>query len=474
MKLFLQRMSRKTKIVATIGPGSESKENFAKLLHTGVNVARTNMSHDDHTVHTKRIKTIRAVSKKEGIDVAILQDLSGPKIRIGDFTDGPVELVPGKAFILSGAPCEGDSTKVFFNYPDIRACIKIGQVIMLDDGKKKLVVTKIVGEDIYTKVVVGGITKSRRGVNLPGAYLAISALTEKDKKDLILGIELGVDIVALSFVRTAQDIIELRALIKKHKGTQMIVAKIETEEAIAHIDEIIEAADAIMVARGDLAVEVEPERVPAMQKNIIKKCNDAGKPVIVATQMLESMIQAPVPTRAEVSDVANAIFDGADAVMLSEETALGQYAVEAVQTMHNVAVEAEHHLGTHRRYRVHADSRVDSISSSVVHNAEDIHASAIVALTSSGATARMIARYKPQQPIIALTFSYTTARQLLLSYGCYPIIDKKFKDIAQAIRGMHPYLVEKELISKKDIIVLSAGLPWGVAGGTNMLAVLSR
>lgn len=470
MKIF----SRKTKIVATIGPGSESKENFAKLLHTGVNVARCNMSHGDHEEHMKRMKTIRAVSKKEGIPVAILQDLSGPKIRIGDFANGPVELVPGKQFILSGTPCEGDATKVYFNYPDIRRDLKVGQAIMLDDGKKKLVVTKIAGDDVVTKVVVGGTTKSRRGVNLPGAYLSISALTDKDKKDMLLGIEQKVDIMALSFVRTAKDIEELRALIKKNGGTQMIVAKIETEEAIENIDEIIAATDAIMVARGDLAVEVGPERVPAMQKNIIKKCNDAGKPVIVATQMLESMITSPVPTRAEVSDVANAIFDGADAVMLSEETALGEYAVEAVQTMHNVAIEAENHIGTHRRYQVHADSRVDSISSSVVHIAEDVHAAAIVAFTSSGATARAIARYKPQQPIIALTFSDIIARQLLLSYGCYPIVEKKFKDVGQVIKGVHTYLVEKKCIEKKDSIVLSAGLPWGVTGGTNMLAVLSR
>ena len=470
MKLF----SRKTKIIATIGPGSESKEMFAKLIHAGVNVARTNMSHDDHAGHTKRIKTIRAVAKQEGVPVAILQDLSGPKIRIGDFALGPVELVPGKQFILSGKPCEGDATKVFFNYPDIRRDLKVGQVIMLDDGKKKLVVTKISGDDIITKVVVGGTTKSRRGVNLPGAYLSISALTDKDKKDLALGLELGVDIIALSFVRTAKDIEELRALIKKAKGNQLIVAKIETEEAIANIDEIIAATDAIMVARGDLAVEIGPERVPAIQKTIIKKCNDLGKPVIVATQMLESMIQSPVPTRAEVSDVANAIFDGADAVMLSEETALGAYPVEAVTTMHHVALDIEAHIGTHRRFRVRHDDLVDSISSSVVHNAEDIHARAIVALTSSGFTPRMIARYKPQQPIIVITSSELIARQVMLSYGCFPIVEKKFKDIAQVMKGVHAYLEQKDLINKKDIIILSAGTPWGVVGGTNMLAVLSQ
>jgi pyruvate kinase len=463
--------SRKTKIVATIGPGSESPENFATLLRAGVNVARTNMSHDDHAAHTKRIKTIRSVSKKENIPVAILQDLSGPKIRIGDFKDGVVELTPGQQLILSGKKCEGTPEKVFFNYPHIKKDIKPGQILMLDDGKKKLQVDKVIGSDVYTTVLVGGKTKSRRGVNIPGAYLSISALTDKDKQDLKLGVELGVDFMALSFVRTASDIEELRAQIAKNGGTQMIVAKIETEEAVENIDEIIAVTDAVMVARGDLAIEIGPARVPSIQKMIIKKCNSLGKPVIVATQMLESMIAAPVPTRAEVSDVANAVFDGADAVMLSEESALGAFAFEAVMTLHNVAVQIEGEIGTHRRLKVRTNDIVDSVCSSVVHDAEDIGAKAIVALTRRGGTARMLARYRPQQPIIVLTLSEETARKMLLVYGCTSLVIKPFKRFSQYVENVGKTLVQKELLKPGDRFITALGLPFESHTTTNTMLI---
>ncbi len=337
----MSQNTRKTKIVATIGPGSESKENFAKLLRAGVDIARTNMSHDDQAGHKIRIENIRAVSQELNIPVDVLLDLSGPKIRIGDFANGPVELVPGAQFILSTTPCDGDASKVFFNFPEIVAEMKPGQVIMIDDGRRKLVVDKIEGGDLYTTVVVGGTIKGRRGVNLPNAFLTISALTEKDKSDLEFGMKQGVDFIALSFVRTAKDIAELRELITKHGGNQPIVAKIETPESVVNIDEIIAATDIIMVARGDLAVEIGHAKVPAVQKMLIEKCNAAGKPVIVATQMLESMIKAPVPTRAEVSDIANAVYAGADATMLSEESSLSEFALEAVSMMAEVISETE-------------------------------------------------------------------------------------------------------------------------------------
>jgi len=464
--------TRKTKIVATIGPGSESPEAFATLLTAGVNVARTNMSHDDQTVHAKRIKIIRAVSKKIQIPVGILLDLSGPKIRIGDFKNDAVDLVAGEQLILTGKKCEGTKEKVYFNYPYIKKDIKAGMTLMLDDGKKQLLVKKVIGTDVYTTVIVGGKIKSRRGVNIPGAYLSIAALTEKDKKDLTFGIQHHVDFIALSFVRTAKDIGDLRARIKKHKGNQMIVAKIETQEAVEHIDAIIAATDAVMVARGDLAVEIGASRVPSIQKMIIKKCNDVGKPVIVATQMLESMIHAPVPTRAEVSDVANAIFDGADAVMLSEESALGQYAKEAVTTMHEIALEVEKEIGTHRRLKVHVDDIADSISSSVVHNAEDVQSKAIVALTESGFTPRMIARYKPQQPIIVLTAHEHIMRKILLSYGCFPIKIKPFKYVGQVVDEVGPLLVSEGLMKKGDTMIVSAGVPFNKPGTTNMMMIL--
>lgn len=473
-KQFMHHFFKKTKIVATIGPGSENKETLTKLFHKGVDVCRTNMSHDDQTVHEKRIKLIRSVAKKEALPIAILLDLSGPKIRIGDFVEAPVELVAGKKLILtSDKNCKGDASRVYFNYPHIEKDIKVGMILMLDDGKKKVVVEKVVGTEIHTKVLVGGSTKSRRGVNIPGAYLSIPALTDKDKKDLSFGIAVGVDFVALSFVRTVKDIEDLRTLIKKQKGTQSIVAKIETQEAVENIDAIIKATDAVMVARGDLAVEIGPEKVPAVQKMIIKKCNELGKPVIVATQMLESMINSPVPTRAEVSDVANAIFDGADAVMLSEESALGSYAVEAVTMMGHIAVQVEAEIGTHRRHKVHIDSIVDSVSSSVVHNAEDVKARLIVALTETGSTPRMIARYKPQQPIIVLTPHDYVARQSQLVFGCYPLLTKPFSGSTQLINTIGPKLINANLASKKDRIVLTAGVPFGTPGTTNMLMILT-
>ncbi len=469
----MHHFTKKTKIVATIGPATETKEMFAKILHAGVNVARINMSHGTYDEQARKIKTIKAVAKKERFTLGILLDLAGPKIRIGDFKDGAVELVAGAQFILTGKECVGDVTRVHFNYPHIATDIKPGMVLMLDDGKKKLQVISVKGGDIYTKVIVGGTTKSRRGVNIPGAYLSIDALTAKDTKDLVFGLAQGVDFVALSFVRTADDIGVLRKLLKKHNSTAQIVAKIETQEAVDHSDAIIDAADIIMVARGDLAIEVGPEKVPSIQKQIIKKCNDIGKPVIVATQMLESMITTPVPTRAEVSDVANAIFDGADAVMLSEETTLGKYPLESVQMMSDIAVRTEAEIGTHRRHKVHSGSVADSVSSSVVHNAEDVGAAAIVALTESGLTPRMIARYKPQQPIITLTPNEHVMRQILLVYGCYPIKIKPFQYIAKIIPTVNTLVKREGVAVKGDRIIISAGVPFGVSGTTNMLMVVS-
>lgn len=469
----MHHFTKKTKIVATIGPVTETKEMFTKVLNAGVNVARINMSHGSYEEQSKKIKTIKAVAKKEGFTLGVLLDLAGPKIRIGDFADGIVELVPGEELILTGEKILGDAKRVHFNYPHIATDIKPGMILMLDDGKKKLEVIKVKGVEIYTKVIVGGTTKSRRGVNIPGAYLSIDALTAKDKKDLVFGLEQGVDFVALSFVRTADDIGVLRKLLKKYNSDAQIVAKVETQEAIDNIDAIIAATDIVMVARGDLAIEVGPEKVPSLQKQIIKKCNDIGKPVIVATQMLESMITTPVPTRAEVSDVANAIFDGADAVMLSEETTLGKYPLEAVTMMSDIAVRTEAEIGTHRRHKVHSGSVVDSISSSVVHNAEDVHATAIVALTETGSTPRMIARYKPQQPIIAFTSHESVMRQLLLVYGCYPIKIKPFHYVAEIIPTVNTTLKKEGVAVKGDHIVVSAGVPFRVTGSTNMLMILT-
>lgn len=337
---------KKTKIVATIGPVTESEEMLGKLLRAGLSIIRLNMSHGDHAEHEAKIVNARKASKTTGLAVEILQDLSGPKIRTGEFYQERVVLEKGKEFIFTAEPCIGDETKAYITYPGLYAEVVSGTRIMVDDGKKEMLVKEVRGTDIVTEIIHGGETKGRRGVNIVGADLKISSITDKDRADLELGAAHKVDWMALSFVRKAEDIHELRRILEEKGVPEIrIVAKIETPQAIENIDAIIEAADAIMVARGDLAIEIGYEFVPAAQKMMIEKANKAGKFAITATQMLESMIQNPVPTRAEVSDIANAVFDGTDAVMLSEETTLGKYPLEAVSMMARVAAEAEKHLG---------------------------------------------------------------------------------------------------------------------------------
>src|SRR3990170_2245888 len=332
---------KKTKIVATIGPATESKEKLEELLKDGMNVMRINFSHGDFAEHARKVANLHSAMKKTGIRAAILQDLGGPKIRIGDFKADSIELIPGRTFTLTTDQVEGDEKKVSIQYKNFPKEVKKGHVIYLHDGKKKLEVIKIAGNDVVCKVIVGGSIKGRRGVNLPDSELSIGSLTKKDIHDLEFGLKYDVDFIALSFVRKPEDIDELRTILKKRKSSARIIAKIETPQAIRNLDEIISKADGVMVARGDLAIEVPAEQVPLIQKMIIEKCNNLGKPVITATQMLESMIKSPIPTRAEVSDVANAILDGTDAIMLSEETTLGDYPVEAVRMMSKIAREIE-------------------------------------------------------------------------------------------------------------------------------------
>ncbi len=468
---------KRTKIVATIGPSSSEPERLAELIRAGMNVARLNFSHGDHADHAKNIKTVRDVAERLGEPIAILQDLSGPKVRIGDFADGSITLVPGARFTLSTLPCAGSKEKVFINYPHLHKEVVKGSVIMLDDGRRKLKVVSVRGNDILTTVIVGGTIKGRRGVNIPGAFREISAITKKDREDLIFGLKQHVDFVALSFVRSADDIKKLRTLIKKHspKHCPPIIAKIETLEAIENIDEIIAATDGVMVARGDLAVEVAPENVPLLQKLIIRKSVTAGKPVITATQMLESMIQSPVPTRAEVGDVANAILDGSDAVMLSQETAMGEYPVEAVAMMTKIAIKTENDSSYRDAFRTaHTDDgmeTVDAIGRAVVDVAHATDAKAIVALSESGFTARMIARYRPTRPVIVFTPHEDTARQLALSFACHPFIATSFKELLHVVAESEKTMLKQKLATKGDTIVIAAGIPFGKVGGTNMMMV---
>jgi pyruvate kinase len=466
-------MHKKTKIVATIGPVSESEEMLTEMVKAGLNVMRLNFSHGDHKEHQNRVDNARKVIKKTGRPLAILQDLSGPKIRIGEFYKERVVLKPGSTFTLTTEKIVGDETKVYVNYPTLPQELKKGNAVLLDDGKKRLEVIDIQGNEVVCKVIVGGETKGKRGVNLPGAYLKISSITEKDREDLKFGIKNKVDFVALSFVRRPEDILELREMLTKAKSQACIIAKIETQEAIENLDAIIELTDGVMVARGDLAIEVPAEKVPLIQKRIVRKCNMLGKPVITATQMLESMIKSPVPTRAEVSDVANAILDGTDAIMLSEETTLGEYPIEAVNTMYRIANEIETNyphkpvteiMNSHHRV-------VDSVSSAVVHSAGEVKAKLIVALTEYGTTARMISRYKPPQCIIGCSPNEKTVAQLSLTFGCIPFKIAKLQTIKEALAEAKKLILKHKLASKGDRIVVSAGMPFAKRIDTNMMMV---
>lgn len=335
-------IQKKTKIVATIGPVTESVEKLSELANVGLNICRMNMSHGDIAEQRAKMINVREAAQKTGVQLEVLQDLAGPKIRTGEFYKEKVVLEAGSKFIFTAEPCVGDETKAYITYPNLYKELVPGSMIMVDDGKKKMKVLEINGTDIVTEIIVGGETKGRRGVNIVGADLKISSITEKDRADLLLGVEQKVEYMALSFVRKAEDVIELRSILNDLGASNIkIVSKIETPQALEHLDSIIEASDGLMVARGDLAIEIGYEFVPAAQKTIIKKSNEAGKFVITATQVLESMINSPVPTRAEVSDIANAIFDGTDAVMLSEETTLGAHPIATVEMMARVAVQAE-------------------------------------------------------------------------------------------------------------------------------------
>lgn len=468
-------IQKKTKIVATIGPATESEEMMTKLFSAGLDVVRLNFSHGDHAEHQKRVDVTRKISKKICKSVAIVQDLSGPKIRIGDFATERIQLKEGEFFTLTTEKIVGDEKRVYVNYPNLPKEVRVGSFVLLDDGKKKLQIVSIKGNEVKCKVVVGGDTKGRRGVNLPGAYLKISSITEKDKKDFQFGVKNKVDFMALSFVRRPEDVLELREMMKKAKLDAGIISKIETPEAVENIDKIIELSDGIMVARGDLSIEVPAEKVPMIQKMIIKKCNDAGKPVITATQMLESMIHAPVPTRAEVSDIANAIFDGTDAVMLSEETTLGKFPVEAVEVMSRVAVEVERdHC---ERFDIEALENgemdiVNSITKSVVNTAHDVDAKLIFALTETGFSARMVSRHKPTSLIMALSPNEKTCKKLSLSFGCYPVCIDRFMTLSDAFNFVRAFCLKNKLAKRGDKVVVVAGAPFNKKGvKTNMLVV---
>jgi pyruvate kinase len=402
-----------------------------------------------------------------------MQDLCGPKIRIGSFKDGVVTLHEGKTFTLTTDQFEGTEEKVHINYPALPREVKAGTIIMLHDGTKKLKVTEVKGNDIITVVMTGGRLSGNKGVNVPGANLSVNSLTEKDRADLEFGIKNKVDLVALSFVRRASDITELREILNKRGLNARIVAKIETPEAVENFDAILAVTDAVMVARGDLAIEIPTEEVPLVQKMLIRKCNIVGKPVITATQMLESMIKNPVPTRAEVSDIANAIIDGTDAIMLSEETTLGAFPVEAVKIMTRIANRVEKEVYTRDTIAEYEVSHgvTDVVSQTAVRTAHAIGASLIIALTRSGNTARMIARYRPAERILALTDSAENMASMMLTFGCYPMTVPTFNAVYEIMDVVRATAIENGVGKKGDKVVIVAGMPFGKAGETNMILV---
>jgi pyruvate kinase len=469
MKLIQQK---KTKIVATMGPVSCNKKTLTQMVDAGMNVARMNFSHGTHEDHLETFNLVRAVEKSTKQPVAILQDLSGPKIRVGEVTKGTV-LEKNESIILTTEKCIGTSEKVFVNYKKLPQEVSKGATIKVDDGKLELFVERISGNNIYCKIIVGGALSSRKGVNLPDTLLSISSLTAKDKKDVLFGIEHDVDFMALSFVQTANDVRDLKKILNKHNNKAKIIAKIETTPAVENIDEILAIADGAMVARGDMAVEIGVEKVPLVQKMIIEKCNKLGKPVITATQMLDSMEKSPVPTRAEVSDIANAILDGTDAIMLSGETTIGNYPVESVQTMTAIAKRTEPQIkNTQLTYMNESRAIVDAMSVSVVRIANNVRARLLVSLTESGLTAQMIARFKPHHGLIAITPKRRTFNQLQLLYGCQPVLSNMSGGITELTREIQKLVKKNNWAVTGEQIVVTAGSKFGTPGSTNTIFVI--
>lgn len=467
---------RKTKIVCTIGPASESEEMLEKLIKAGMNVARLNFSHGDHAEHKARIDTIREVSKRLGKTVGILLDTKGPEIRTHNMQNGVIELEKGNDVIVSMTEVEGTSDKFSVTYDNLINDVDEGSYILLDDGLIELQVKSIdkANGEVLCDVLNTGELKNKKGVNLPGVKVSLPGITDKDAEDIKFGISEGVDFIAASFVRRPSDVLDIRKLLEAQKNTNIsIIPKIENQEGIDNIKEILEVSDGLMVARGDMGVEIPPESVPMVQKDLIRQCNKLGKPVITATQMLDSMQRNPRATRAEASDVANAIYDGTDAVMLSGETAAGQYPEEAVKTMRNIAVSAEAAQDYKKllsdRTKLVETSLVNAIGVSVAHTALNLSVKAIVAATESGSTARTISKYRPQSDIIAVTPSAETARQCALVWGIHPVVKEGRKTTDALLNNAVATAVETERVQNGDLIIITAGVPTGEKGTTNMM-----
>ena len=466
------RRLRRVKIVATLGPASQDRETITKLFHAGVDVFRINMSHGSHADLRERVETIRAIEKQVGRPIGILVDLQGPKLRVGEFKDGKASLENGQTFVLDSDKTPGDATRVYLPHPEILGSVGPGHTVLIDDGKIALHVVEATPERAICMVDVAGVISNRKGVSLPDTDIPVSAMTPKDRSDLEAALNIGVDWIAVSFVQRPEDIADVK---KTARGRALVLAKIEKPQAIARLEEILEVSDALMVARGDLGVEMPIEKVPGLQKRMTRMARRHGKPVVVATQMLESMITAPVPTRAEVSDVATAVFEGADAVMLSAESAAGKFPVESVLMMNRIAEEVERdpvYRQVINAQRAEPEATgADAIAVAAREVAETLDLKAVIAWTASGSSAFRIARERPAPPILALTPNIHTARRLAIVWGVHAVVTKDAHDIADmAKRGCK--LSNREGFSQEgDRVIIVAGVPFGSPGATNMLRI---
>ena len=449
---------KKTKIVCTLGPVSENEETLRELIKNGLNVCRLNFSHGSHEEHKGRMDLVKKLREELNMPTAILLDTKGPEIRTGKFDAPEVLLEEGQTFTITMKDVMGNKEMCTVSYKGLANDVKAGDTILIDDGLVGLTVKEVNGDDIVCEVQNSGIVKNHKGVNVPGVKVNLPAITEKDRSDIEFGIEQGIDFIAASFVRKVSDVLAIREILEENNATHIkIISKIENQEGVDNLDEIIEVSDGIMVARGDLGVEIPTEEIPVVQKLMIKKCNEAGKPVITATQMLDSMIRNPRPTRAEVTDVANAIYDGTDAIMLSGETAAGKYPVEAVKTMATIAKRAEETM-RNRRTKINKSKNVtDAISYATCTTAMDLDARAILSSTASGHTARMVSKFRPDCPIIATTSDESVRRQLSLTWGVIPVMRNKSANTDQVIVNSIEAAKTAEYVNENDIVVITAG-----------------
>ena len=467
---------RRTKIICTIGPASEGEDKLRELMLAGMDVARFNFSHGSHEEHKKKFARVIKISGELKLPVATLLDTKGPEIRLRDFTGGKAELKEGQKFVLTTEEVMGNSEKASITYKNLKNDIKEGMSILIDDGLIEMTVDEIGEEEIVCTVINGGWVSNHKGINVPNAVLSMPYISDTDREDIIFGCELGYDFIAASFVRCKEDILELRKILKEQNSFMKVIAKIENMQGIQNLEEILSVSDWIMVARGDMGLEIPLEEVPVLQKKMIKMAEEQGKHVITATQMLESMIRNPRPTRAEVTDIANAIYDGTTAIMLSGESAAGAYPVEAVKTMAKIAERSEQDIDYVSRMKKRISTVFPDVTAAISHatctTASDLHAAAIVTVTMSGFTAGMIARYKPCCPVIACAVNPRVCRQLNLSWGVVPLLIEKEENADDLFNEAIHAVEDNGYVKKGDVAVLTAGVPLGIAGNTNMIRVI--